>query len=68
MMSSDALVEFIAVMKEEGYTEEEAIELFKENMRIKYQMEHEKKKKILTGQLINKKILYEKEQELKGEK
>ncbi len=68
MMSSDALVEFIAAMKEEGYTEEEAIELFKENMRIKYQMEHEKKKKILTGQLINKKILYEKEQELKGEK
>ncbi len=67
-MSSDELVEFIAVMKEEGYTEEEAIELFKEKIRIKYQMEHEKKKKILTGQLINKKILYEKEQELKGEK
>ena len=53
----------------EGHTEEEAWKICKKQIESKYkaQMNFEKMKQILTGQLITKKYLAQKEKEYKKE-
>ncbi len=51
-------------MVAEGYSEEEAYKIGKRDLKIQLQMEFEKKKRVLTGQLITDQHLFEKQQEL----
>ncbi len=50
---------------EEGYEENEAWAICKKQLSYQLQMEYEQKKKILTGQLVNKEFLNSKEKEFK---
>ncbi len=47
----------------EGYSEDEAWAICRKKLKYKLQMEYEQRKKILTGQLVDKKFLNTKEKE-----